>query len=36
MSLIMFSLLLSAILTLIAVALSAGDGDDSVAPDRAN
>jgi hypothetical protein len=28
MSLIMFSLLLSAILTLVAVALSAGDGDD--------
>jgi hypothetical protein len=28
MSLIMFSLLTSAILTLIAVALSAGDGDD--------
>lgn len=28
MSLIMFSALLSAILTIIAVALSAGDGDD--------
>jgi hypothetical protein len=28
MSLIMFSLLMSAILTLVAVALSAGDGDD--------
>jgi hypothetical protein len=27
MSLIMFSLLMSAILTLVAVALSAGDGD---------
>jgi hypothetical protein len=28
MSLIIFSLLLSAVLTLVAVALSAGDGDD--------
>jgi hypothetical protein len=28
MSLIMFSLVMSAILTLVAVALSAGDGDD--------
>ena len=28
MSLIMFSLLLSAILSIVAVALSAGDGDD--------
>jgi hypothetical protein len=36
MSLIMFSLLTSAILTLVAVALSAGDGEASAAPDRAN
>ena len=36
MSLVMFRMLMSAILTLVAVALSTGDGDGSAAPDRAN